>query len=144
MDDSADAFGGTVGRVEIRGPLPEGFQVSPQVLEIPEPLVHLDEPFVNERRDVTAGCFAAVSDFKDLAELAEGEPDCLSGADELETFHHGRVVVPVAGLGPLRCGDETFLLVEAYRRGGEACLVGDFTDLHLVTLPLDLQPYLKL
>lgn len=87
---------------------------------------------------------APIPDLDDLTQLPEGETDGLTGPDELESVDHTGVVVPVSRGGAPWLRDQTLLLVEADRRGGQPCPVRYFADLHMARLPLDLQPHLKL
>lgn len=71
-----------------------------------------------------------VPDLEHLAQLPEGEPDCLTGTDKRKPVNHSRVVVPISGIGPLRWGDETPVLVEPDRRSGQPDSSRDLTNLH--------------
>ncbi len=74
--------------------------------------------------------FAVVAQVQDFADLAKGEPDGLSGSYELQPREGGSVVVPVPGRGSWRRSEQTDFFVVADRFGGDADLVGHFSNSH--------------
>jgi hypothetical protein len=98
------------------------------LVEFGDALVDLGSPLCDELADVLAGRLAAIADVEDLADLAQGEPGALGVFDERHPFHGSGRVVTVAGAGPLRGGQQAFVLVEAEGLGGGSGVLGQLAS----------------
>jgi hypothetical protein len=131
----ADAPGVAVVGVEGVGSLDKPVQLAPKRAQLGDAAVELGGSGSEQIQDVAARSVPTVPEGQDAPDLAEGQSDGLSGADEGEAIEGGLVVVAVARVQAAWGKDQADVFVVADRLGGNAGSRRDFSDAHL---PLDL------
>ncbi len=135
----ADPVRVAVGRVESLGTSDETFQLSLQDAELADPAIDFSGPGPQQIQDVAAWCIAVIAQGPDPADLAEGQPDALGGADERQPVEDAVVEVSVARGRARWWGEHPEVLVIADGLRWDACPVCELTDAHKPgAYPLDL------
>lgn len=112
VDDAADVVGVAAGLwIGLGGALSEVAYCRAGVAEFGDAPVGFGEVLVDELGDVAAGCFAAVAEGEDAADLGGCEAGVLRVTDEGETCLGGGRVVAVTAGGSGWWGQQTGLLV---------------------------------
>ena len=139
----ADRLVGAVGRVE---PVAEADQVAELGFEggqLALPLLHVEQLGGEEVLHVSARSGAFAAQVEDRGDLDQGEAGGLSVADESERRECLVVVLAVA-VGPsMRLRQQPLALVKADGGSRDPDSLGDFSDAHDLTVPLDLAPWFK-
>jgi hypothetical protein len=119
------------GRIEALGPLYQPGQLAPQRAQFGDATIEFGGPDPEKVQDMTARCGAAVPKGDDAADLAEGQPHRLRGADEGEAIEYRFLVVPVTRRRPWGRGEQTDVFVVADRLARDPRPPGHITDSHL-------------
>ena len=98
-DDVAHPLGGALLRVERGGPLGQAPELAAQLLELSYTHLQVGGVALQQLGDMGAGGLTVVAEGDNLADLAQGETDCLGGADEPQPVEGRLVVAAVAGGG---------------------------------------------
>ena len=139
----ANARGVAISRIERCGSRPHGGKVSLEPAELHDLRPDFGMAALNEVCHDPTGRLARVTHAEHLADLSKCQADRLGRPDESETLNRGVRIHPIPGLGALRFGQQTELLVVPDGGWGEAAPAGDFSNAHCRMLPLDIQVCFK-
>lgn len=133
----ADDLITTIGGVEGARSSGEALQIGVKALKLGDAAFDLGRVVQDDVEDVVAGSFPTFTERHDLPDLAQGQSDGLRGPDELEALQDVVVIVAVAARGAVRRREDADLLVVPQGLDAQAAAVGQLSDSHRPTLPLD-------
>lgn len=110
------------------GPRERAADFAPETGQLPQLFLDLADPAPQELADAIAGGLSREADAQNLADFFQPEADGLGLANETQTHEDVVRVHAIPRGGARRDGEQTELLVVAYRLGTQAGRPGDFSD----------------
>lgn len=125
-------MGSAIGWVKAPGTHGEPVELRAELVELGDAPFDLGLTRREQAEHMGAWRLATVAQGHDAADLAEGEPGGLGGADESETIGDDRLIVAIARRSPGRRLEDSDALVVADGLGWDAAESGQLTDSHQV------------
>ena len=139
----ADVVVGAVGRVEFPASVDQRLEFRSKRPKLTRLRLDVAQLGGEQMRDVAAWGLASAANVEYAADLGQRETGALGSFDERDAFDCHLVVDAISVRLSLRFLQQPAFLIEANGWSGDAAGVGQVTDVHETTVPLDIEPWYK-